>query len=239
MSSSTTWPCAALRERDRSRLGRRCASAATREWLLEPAIPTSCAGRPRRARERGLEPRILGGGANLIVDDGLLPGVGRSATERVRRLFRPEPSERASSELLEPSVSAERRSGRARPRSAPGRLVRRDAAAPRAHGRSELGWTGLEGLVGVPGHVGGGVAMNAGGRWGELWDVVETRARARAGRRRRATSRARSARRATATAGWADGSWSAPCCASSGEPRARCASACGEYLIEKKRACSR
>ena len=36
----------------------------------------------------------------------------------------------------------------------------------------ELGWTGLEGLVGIPGQVGGGAAMNAGGRWGDLWDVV-------------------------------------------------------------------
>ena len=39
---------------------------------------------------------------------------------------------------------------------------------------SDLGWTGLEGLAGIPGHLGGGLAMNAGGRWGELWDVVET-----------------------------------------------------------------
>jgi UDP-N-acetylmuramate dehydrogenase len=37
----------------------------------------------------------------------------------------------------------------------------------------KLGWTGLEGLVGVPGNVGGGIAMNAGGRWGEMWDAVE------------------------------------------------------------------
>jgi UDP-N-acetylmuramate dehydrogenase len=36
-----------------------------------------------------------------------------------------------------------------------------------------LGWKGFEGLVGVPGNVGGGVAMNAGGRWGSVWDVVE------------------------------------------------------------------
>jgi len=38
---------------------------------------------------------------------------------------------------------------------------------------SELGWSGLEGLSGVPGQLGGGVAMNAGGRWGDLWDVIE------------------------------------------------------------------
>jgi UDP-N-acetylmuramate dehydrogenase len=32
---------------------------------------------------------------------------------------------------------------------------------------------GVECLAGVPGNVGGGVAMNAGGRYGEMWDVVE------------------------------------------------------------------
>ncbi|TAJ10500.1 MAG: FAD-binding protein, partial [Planctomycetota bacterium] len=36
-----------------------------------------------------------------------------------------------------------------------------------------LGLSGFEGLVGVPGHVGGGIAMNAGGRWGEMWNQVE------------------------------------------------------------------
>jgi UDP-N-acetylmuramate dehydrogenase len=36
-----------------------------------------------------------------------------------------------------------------------------------------LGWTGIEGLAGVPGSLGGGVAMNAGGSWGDMWDVVD------------------------------------------------------------------
>ena len=35
-----------------------------------------------------------------------------------------------------------------------------------------LGYSGLEGIVGVPGHVGGGVAMNAGGRWGSTLRLV-------------------------------------------------------------------
>jgi UDP-N-acetylmuramate dehydrogenase len=34
------------------------------------------------------------------------------------------------------------------------------------------GWAGLEGLAGIPGHVGGICTMNAGGRWGEFKDVV-------------------------------------------------------------------
>jgi UDP-N-acetylmuramate dehydrogenase len=114
--------------------------------------------------------RILGGGANLIVDDGVLPGVV-IATDRMRRLFRPEPAPIAH------ALDAEEMS----PRTAP---------APREEGlrfvawcgvsmpkivnaAAELGWSGVEGLAGVPGNVGGGIAMNAGGKWGEMWDVVE------------------------------------------------------------------
>ena len=33
--------------------------------------------------------------------------------------------------------------------------------------------TGVEGLAGIPGQVGGGVAMNAGTRWGCMWDAIE------------------------------------------------------------------
>jgi UDP-N-acetylmuramate dehydrogenase len=41
------------------------------------------------------------------------------------------------------------------------------------HAASALGLAGLECLAGVPGHLGGGVAMNAGGRYGEIWQSVE------------------------------------------------------------------
>jgi UDP-N-acetylmuramate dehydrogenase len=117
--------------------------------------------------------RILGGGANLIVDDGLLPGVV-IATDRIKRLFRPEPAPAASAP---DSIGAIEMSARTAP-------------APREEGlcfvawcgvsmpklvnaAAELGWSGVEGLAGVPGNVGGGIAMNAGGKWGEMWDVVE------------------------------------------------------------------
>jgi UDP-N-acetylenolpyruvoylglucosamine reductase len=45
------------------------------QWLLEPATPTELAAAITAAREDGIEPKIFGGGANLIVDDGVLPGV--------------------------------------------------------------------------------------------------------------------------------------------------------------------
>ncbi len=141
------------------------------EWLLEPTSPEELREAWLAARELGGPLRILGGGANLLIHDGLLPGVV-IATDRLDRLFRPgihseqDPLD-ARPEDMGCVAPAERTHD---PRlvawcgtSLPG-IVR---------AAQELGWSGLEGLVGVPGQLGGGIAMNAGGRWGELWDVVE------------------------------------------------------------------
>lgn len=141
------------------------------EWLLEPTTPAELARAVAAAREEGFSPRILGGGANLIVDDGLLPGVVIT-TARMQRLFRPEPDlERA------PLAEAEELSPRARPLSREEGLrfvAWGGVTLPKlVQSAARLGWKGVEGLAGVPGHVGGGIAMNAGGRWGEMWDVVE------------------------------------------------------------------
>ena len=165
------WPCAALREPDLAarttiRVGGRA------QWLLEPADPDEFTAAWCAARERGFEPRVLGGGANLIVQDGLLPGVVIT-TERMGRVFRPHPDggAREGDEFtpLLPALVPLERDGDARlvawaGCSLPGlvRLTR------------DLGWSGFEGLAGVPGHLGGGIAMNAGGRFGETWDVVES-----------------------------------------------------------------
>ena len=141
------------------------------EWLLEPATPEEFQDAWRAARERGFVPRLLGGGANLVVDDGVLPGVV-IATDRMRRIFRPFPE-----------VSGEEALNSETPR---GEMVQRDPAEdPRLvcwagatmpallRSARELGYSGLEGIVGVPGQVGGGVAMNAGGKWGDMWDCIE------------------------------------------------------------------
>jgi UDP-N-acetylmuramate dehydrogenase len=137
-------------------------------WVLEPATPAEFVAAFAAARERGFTPRILGGGANLIVDDGTWNGVVL-ATDRLKRCFRAsdgradldgdEASARVAPELREVDPRLIAWAGATMPQ-----LVRT---------ASELGWSGLEGLAGVPGHLGGGVAMNAGGRWGEMWDVVE------------------------------------------------------------------
>lgn len=171
MTSSTVWPCAALPDaelahRTTLRVGGRV------EWLLEPATPGELFEALIACRERGVEPRILGGGANLVVDDGVLPGVA-IATERLRRVFRPGPEESGGLDV----VAGDGPRGDVAPRdpAEDPRLVAWAGCTLPALLRAarELGYSGLEGLVGVPGQVGGGVAMNAGGRWGDMWDVVE------------------------------------------------------------------
>ena len=170
MTSLKSWPCAAL-------AGAELASRTTIgvggsvEWLLEPATPEELRRAIGAAREAGFEPRILGGGANLIVAEGVLPGVV-IATDRLQRVFRLE-----ANVPSEESLRAIGPDDRLAPQS-PGENARivawAGASMPRIVSTTQkLGWTGFEGLVGVPGNVGGGIAMNAGGRWGEMWDVVE------------------------------------------------------------------
>jgi UDP-N-acetylmuramate dehydrogenase len=170
MTSLKSWPCAALADADLSarttiQVGGRA------RWLLEPATPEELRKAIVAARAEGLAIRILGGGANLIVGDGVLDAVV-IATDRMQRLFRPGagvPSE-ASLRDLEPDA-------RLAPdaRGEDPRLVAwAGVSMPRiVSATQKLGWSGVEGLVGVPGNLGGGIAMNAGGRWGEMWDVVE------------------------------------------------------------------
>ncbi len=149
------------------------------EWLLEPKTLDELAKAVQAARESGMVVRVLGKGANLIVEDGVVPGVV-VATDRLNLMWRPDSSE--GGQALESLLDALRLGQRPDARLAPqGREegLRLLALCGATHQRlvstvMELGWSGLEGLVGVPGHVGGGVAMNAGGKWGEMWSVVES-----------------------------------------------------------------
>ena len=139
------------------------------EWLLEPADPDELRRAYAAARERGFAPRILGGGANLIVADDLLPGVAIS-TARLRRIFRPSAPAGEDGELAPGARMAPLE------RERDPRLVAWCGATLPSLVRAaqELGWSGLEGLTGVPGSVGGGIAMNAGGGPGSTWDAVES-----------------------------------------------------------------
>lgn len=177
------WPCVALARAplaDRTTL--RVGGYA--EWLLEPTTPDELVDAVVAARafveeavaRRGPAAgalRILGGGANLVIGDGELPGVVVS-TERLRRIFRPTTPAAAEGDLLS-EAQADPRMAQGPVEEDPRLVVWCGATLPKlARTARDLGLSGLEGIVGVPGHVGGGVAMNAGGRWGDMWDVVES-----------------------------------------------------------------
>ncbi len=177
MPRAIFWPCPALADADLSR--RTTMNVGGRaQWLLEPAYPCELVAAWHAARELGFETRVLGGGANLIVADGPLPGVVVT-TDRMSRVFRPRVpgagdllDEDAELDELQP-ILMERLPLE---RTEDPRLVAwAGCGLPGLVGVTRmLGWTGFEGLVGVPGQLGGGIAMNAGGRWGETWDAVES-----------------------------------------------------------------
>lgn len=148
--------------------------------LLEPADPDEFRAAYRACLERGIVPRILGGGANLLVADGVLPGVV-IATERLRRIFRPGAGAESEQEALDQApeeFDMQLPSGKMvqdDPARDPRLVVWAGCTLPALlRAARDLGYSGLEGIVGVPGSLGGGVAMNAGGRWGDMWDVVES-----------------------------------------------------------------
>lgn len=169
MPSSTTWPCAALPRVD---LGPRTTLrvGGSAQWLLEPAHPAELAAAWCEARDRGYRPRILGGGANLLIADGDHPWVVIT-TERMNRVYRPGAEQAAETADADEAIL---RGWTEHLPEAPRLVAWAGAGIPGVvRAARDLGWSGLEGLVGVPGHIGGGVAMNAGGRWGWMWDVVE------------------------------------------------------------------
>ncbi|HET8538343.1 MAG TPA: UDP-N-acetylmuramate dehydrogenase [Anaeromyxobacter sp.] len=115
------------------------------DLLVRPADPDALAELLRAVRELGVPLAILGGGANTLVADAGVRGV-------VLR--------------LPPDLAPEEATG--------ARLVL-CAGQPtsrlwvRAHA---LGLVGMEFVAGIPGTLGGAVAMNAGTRVGEMKDVV-------------------------------------------------------------------
>jgi len=116
------------------------------EFFIEPQAPEYLGGVLTKLSEDSVPFRLLGGGANVLAPDGGVPGAVIH-TGNMRRLFRDgECSLRAWAGVTNQQ------------------LVR--AAA-------DIGLTGFEKLIGVPGHVGGSLAMNAGSTdWG-IWDEVE------------------------------------------------------------------
>lgn len=171
------WPCASLAGANLSnRTTIRVGGPVS--WLLEPADPDQLRESVARARELGFEPRILGGGANLVIDDRGLDVVVIT-TDRMDRVFRPLAGEDslASDELDEQLPSSQM--AQPDPALDPRLVCWAGAPLPGLCRRArDLGYSGLERMAGVPGQLGGGIAMNAGGKNpdGTLWqvsDVVE------------------------------------------------------------------
>lgn len=90
----------------------------------------------------------LGLGSNVLVRDGGLPATVICTLNRLKQLYR----EQAMCIYAEAGVPCSH------------------VAKYSAH----LGWGGAEFLAGIPGTVGGALAMNAGAFGSEMWDIVET-----------------------------------------------------------------
>lgn len=114
------------------------------ELLFQPEDVQGVVEVVTACRRAGVPLRVLGGGCNLLVADGRLPGAVL-ATGRLRH-------ERVLDDRVEVGAGA----------SFPGLVAR----------AAELGIPTLSGCPGIPGQVGGVVAMNAGGRFGYVGDAL-------------------------------------------------------------------
>ena len=114
------------------------------EFLFEPASEEEAGEVVHACRANDVPLRVLGGGCNLLVADGRLQGAVM-ATSKLR-------FERVGEGRVEVGAG----------NSFPS-LVSRSA---------ELGIPVLSGCPGIPGSVGGVVAMNAGGRFGSVGDAL-------------------------------------------------------------------
>jgi UDP-N-acetylmuramate dehydrogenase len=112
------------------------------EWFIEPYGEEDAALAHRVCRENEVPLRVLGGGSNLLIADDGVPGAILSLTS-LNRMVRDGTRLTAGAGVTLAS------------------LIR---------GAKEQGLAGLETLTGIPAHVGGAVAMNAGTREGETFD---------------------------------------------------------------------
>jgi len=126
-------------------------------WLAEPRDEAQLAGLVRRCRDTGVQTRLLGRGANLLVCDDEVNAL-------VIRLTGP-----AFEDVNEPNDGT----------------LRVGAGADLMHlvkNAAKQGRAGLEALAGIPATLGGAVRMNCGGKHGEIGPlVISTRTMTRDG----------------------------------------------------------
>lgn len=115
--------------------------------LVCPRSPAELRKALHICRQQSLPIYVMGGGSNILVrDEGIQAAVFRLPLPRTGAFRRQGPRIRAAAGFPLP------------------RLVRRAA---------ELGLSGLEGLAGVPGTLGGAIACNAGTRYRQIGELVE------------------------------------------------------------------
>jgi len=121
------------------------------ELLVRPRTADALVSVLSRARGEGLPVHVLGGGANTLVGDLGIRGITLK---------------------LPPDLFAEE----VQPLASGGGLVTLGAGAAivrLAHAMRARGWVGAEFLAGIPGTIGGAVAMNAGTKNGECERVLD------------------------------------------------------------------
>ena len=118
------------------------------QFFIEPTTSEQLAEALRRCRENEIPVCVLGGGANLLVDDSGVRGavIHLTGDEFHRVSF--------TREGVKVGAAADLH-----------RLVLRSVRE---------GMSGMECLAGIPGSIGGAVRMNAGGSFGDIGNVVES-----------------------------------------------------------------
>lgn len=114
------------------------------EWFVEPYAEEDAAMAVRVCRELGMPLRVLGGGSNVLVADEGVRGVVLHLGN-LNRTTRDGNRVAAGAGVTLPSL---------------------------LRATKDIGLAGLERLTGIPAHVGGAVAMNAGTRDGETFDLL-------------------------------------------------------------------
>ncbi|MDP7028783.1 MAG: UDP-N-acetylmuramate dehydrogenase [Phycisphaerales bacterium] len=122
------------------------------DLLVSPRNSDALVELVRRCRRDDIDVRVLGGGANLLVDDA---GVGGVVVKLDAPAFR-QVKYSASGEINATSVGA-------------GADLFRLVQDTKRRGLS-----GFEMMAGIPGTIGGAIRMNAGGAWGDISKCLRT-----------------------------------------------------------------
>ena len=116
------------------------------KWLVRPRTPEELKLAAERCVENGISMHVLGLGANLLVsDEGVNGAVFRLDHDQFKSI-------QANGTTLEVGAGVDMQ-----------KLVLKTVRS---------GLTGLECLAGIPGTIGGGIRMNAGGKFGDIGAVV-------------------------------------------------------------------